>query len=366
MIKIALSLFLFCSYVSCAVISHNYIVQVTSQFEIDDHECYDFGFDTIMCIMDREELASNIADPDIIEIWRDGIMSTQACEEAQLIWHLNAISEFKFPPKNRYPYDVPQPETTVYVLDSWMDIDHYEFEGRASRGPAFETGTESSHGTHVGGLICSKTYGVNKNARVVSVQVLDGGGTGSYSNIIRGMDWVNKQKKKTFINMSLGGGRADSINKVVDAMSKNGWKIVVAAGNENSDACESSPASAASAITVGAFNSNAQFASFSNWGRCVDLLAPGEGVVSLCPNNQLCYMSGTSQSSPLAVAVWSLHPDWSVERLLNRSRTNVIQVPRGTTSRAVNSRSKSRCTNLEYVDLNHDSDRDEFQLNIQP
>ncbi len=366
MFKIFLSLFLFFSITLGNVISNTYIVQVNSNFEISEYECYEFDPETIMCIMDKDEMTTNLENPNIIEIWRDGVMSAQACQESQYIWHLNAISEFKFPPQNRYPYDTPQPETTVYVLDSWMDISHPEFEGRASRGPAFETGEGSSHATHVGSLICGKTYGVNKNARVVSVQVLNGDGYGSWSNIIRGCNWVNSQKKKTLANMSIGGGRSDAINKVVDAMVRNGWKLTVAAGNDGSDACNTSPASASLAVTVGAYNSNAELASFSNRGRCVDVLAPGEGIVGACPNRQICYQSGTSMSAPQISGIWSLHPDWSVERLLNRSRTGKIKVPSGTTDRAGVCRQKSSCNNLEYLDLDSDEyESSEFKLIIQ-
>jgi serine protease len=316
--------------------------------------------------MDKNEMTANLENSNIIEIWRDGVMSAQACQESQYIWHLNAISEFKFPPKNRYPYDTPQPDATVYVLDSWMDISHPEFENRASRGPAFETGEGSSHATHVGSSISGKTYGVNKNARVVSVQVLNGNGYGSWSNIIRGMNFVNGQKKKTIVNMSIGGGKSDAVNKVVDAMVRNGWKMVVAAGNENSDACESSPASASLAVTVGAYNDRAELAGFSNWGKCLDILAPGEGIVGACPNRQICYMSGTSMAAPQISGILSLHPDWSVERLLNRSRTGKIKVPSQTTDRAGVCRQKSSCNNLEYLDIDTDEyDGSEFKLIVQ-
>lgn len=350
MFKIVL-LFLFSNYILANVISNTYIVQVTEEFETSEYECYDFGSDTILCIMDKEEMTDNLENPDIIEIWKDGVMSTQACQESPNIWHLNAISELKFPPKNRYPYDAPQPSTTVYVLDSWTDVDHPEFEGRASRGPAFETGEGNPHGSHVAGLICSKTYGVNKNARVIAVQVLNANGFGSWSNIIRGMNWVNGQKKKTIVNMSIGGGKSDAVNRAVEAMVKNGWKVVVAAGNEGADACNTSPASAEMAITVGAYNNNADLAGFSNRGRCVDTLAPGEAIISICPYGRICYMSGTSMAAPIVSGIWSLHPDWSYDRLLTRARTKVIKVPGGTTDRASVARQTSTCNNLQYLDF---------------
>jgi hypothetical protein len=331
--------------------NNTFILRVTESYK-GPGECLYFDKDTILCILRTHEILVSIDNKEVYEIWQDGIATTQECQISQGIWHLNAISEFKFPPReNYYPYDLIQPSTIIYVLDTWVDILHPQFEGRASRGQSFETG-EHSHGTHVSGIISSKTYGINKNSRIVSVQVLGASGSGSWTTILRGLQWVNTKSEKSIINMSIGGPRSEAVNIAVNSMVKNGWKIVVAAGNKHEDACNSSPASAELAITVGSYNKYAQLSSFSNIGKCVDILAPGESIISTCPNNQLCIMSGTSQSSPEISGLLSLHPEWSsAHRIISRAILGVIKVPEGTTSAAAVAKQRSTCAKIEFNQL---------------
>ncbi|VBB80739.1 Putative oryzin precursor [Podospora comata] len=198
----------------------------------------------------------------------------------------------------------------VYVLDSGIRTTHVEFEGRAVWGANFITGSpntdEYGHGTHVAGTIASKTYGVAKKATVVAVKVLDKNGSGTMSGLISGLNWVvNNAKargiaKKAVINISLGGGYTASVNAAVKGATDAGLTVVVSAGNSNANSANYSPASAPSAITVGAIDGTGYRAWFSNWGNLVDIFAPGVSVLSAyhTSNTATWYMDGTSMAAP--------------------------------------------------------------------
>jgi hypothetical protein len=250
-------------------------------------------------------------------------------------WHLHDISQ----PALTLPYvytfnDLRQNgNTPVYVLDTWIDTQHPEFEGRVQMGAHFTQGSSNGHGTHVAGLIASRTFGVNKRARVVGVQVLDDHGFGSWQTILTGMQWVSTQPVG-IINMSIGGGKSMIVNRLVRAMSARGWRFVVAAGNDYQDACNYSPASAYEAVTVGAVDSSTKFSQFSNYGKCLDLLAPGDSVLSTWPGGLLAYMSGTSMAAPIVAGLWSLYPEWDRHKIVRASRARVVSMlPLGTTNR---------------------------------
>lgn len=200
-----------------------------------------------------------------------------------------------------------------YVLDTGVDVKHPEFEGRAIWGGNFADkegpdGCMDAHGTHVAGTIGSKTYGVAKKTTIISVKVLDCQGSGSTSGVIRGIEYVYRSERdnRKIINMSLGGSLSSALNRAVSQVTKAGIVVVAAAGNENSDACGSSPASEKSAITVGATNIEDKITYFSNWGSCVDIFAPGSRIKSTVPNKGIDIFDGTSQASPLVSGVVSL------------------------------------------------------------
>lgn len=164
-----------------------------------------------------------------------------------------------------------------------------EFEGRATFLRSFISGQETDghgHGTHCAGTIGSKSYGVAKKAKLYGVKVLDNQGSGSYSGIISGMDYVASDSKTrgcpkgAIASMSLGGGYSASVNQGAAALVNSGVFLAVAAGNDNRDAQNTSPASEPSACTVGATDSSDRRSSFSNFGRVVDIFAPGTGVLS--------------------------------------------------------------------------------------
>ncbi|KAJ0139591.1 Lactose permease, partial [Fusarium oxysporum f. sp. albedinis] len=211
----------------------------------------------------------------------------------------------------RYSYDATAGTgTTVYVIDSGIRTTHKEFGGRALWGANFVSGSpntdEYGHGTHVAGIVGGKTYGVAKGCRMYAVKVIDKDGGGTMSNILQGLQWaVNHAKsrgitKTSIINASLGGPYTKIGNDAVKAATDLGITIVVAAGNYGDDAAYYSPASASSAITVAAIDSANYRTSWSNYGRVVDIFAPGSDILSAghLSDSSSIYKSGTSMAAP--------------------------------------------------------------------
>ncbi|OMH84827.1 Subtilisin-like protease [Zancudomyces culisetae] len=205
----------------------------------------------------------------------------------------------------------------AYVVDTGVNIEHQDFEGRAEWGKTVPFGDEdidgNGHGTHVAGTIAGKKYGIAKKAKVIAVKVLRSNGSGSMSDVVAGVSFVAKDAKERAVkaskagkvlnsvaNMSLGGGYSRALNQAVDEAVSNGIHFVVAAGNDNRDACSYSPASSASAITVGSTDLSDNRSSFSNFGPCVNVFAPGRNILSTWIGSKTASrsISGTSMASP--------------------------------------------------------------------
>jgi hypothetical protein len=193
---------------------------------------------------------------------------------------------------------------TAYVIDTGIQISHEEFGGRARFGMnAIEDSNEdcNGHGTHVAGILGGNTYGVANKVDLVAIKVLDCEGGGSISGIIKGIDFIlGDATSPAVANLSLGAGKNELLDTTVKKLVTAGITTVVAAGNENSDACNSSPASEPSVITVASTNEDDARSSFSNWGRCVDIFAPGGQITSawIGGDSAINTISGTSMSSP--------------------------------------------------------------------
>lgn len=206
--------------------------------------------------------------------------------------------------------------TIAYVLDTGVLVDHPEFEGRAVLGPNFSDDVKHvdyvGHGTHVAGIIGSRMFGVAKKCNIVSIKTLDRSGQGSLSSVITGLEYAVNHHEEAgvpgVVNLSLGAAKNTVLDSAVNAAVDAGLTVVVASGNSNTDACRTSPGGASGSITVGAIDdTNDRVASFSNWGRCVDLFAGGVSVQSLS-NNPFDYsavrmMSGTSMACPVVAGV---------------------------------------------------------------
>jgi hypothetical protein len=204
---------------------------------------------------------------------------------------------------------------TAYVIDTGVRTTHKEFAGRAVSGiDTVDNDADASdcngHGTHVAGTVAGTTFGVAKAAKVVGVRVLDCNGEGTDASVIAGIDWVTRNAVRPAVaNMSLGGELNDALDRAIRSSIASGVTYTVAAGNENSDACTSSPARIAEAITVGATDSTDTRAGFSNFGRCLDLFAPGSLITSASNGNDAgrVTQSGTSMASPHVAGAAALY-----------------------------------------------------------
>ncbi|KAL3417504.1 subtilisin-like protease [Phlyctema vagabunda] len=198
---------------------------------------------------------------------------------------------------------------TAYIVDTGIRTTHTEFEGRAIWGTNTVNTVmtdENGHGSHVAGTVGGATFGVAKSVELVAVKVLDADGAGSNSGVIAGVNFVATNATarglsgKAVMNMSLGGSKSAALNSAVAGLTRAGVLPIVAAGNENQDALNTSPGSAPSAITVGAIDAKDTRASFSNFGTAVDIFAPGVDVLSvgIASNTDTATLSGTSMASP--------------------------------------------------------------------
>ncbi|KGQ83813.1 subtilase-type proteinase RRT12 [Candida albicans GC75] len=232
--------------------------------------------------------------------------------------HLARISRRRrMKPNKPYPYmyetEYSGQGVNAYVIDSGIEVDHPEFEGRASAGYDFTeegSGDNNGHGTHVAGLIGSVTYGVAKNVRIVEVKALNSKGAGSLSTILAAIDFAVNHRiesgRKGVANLSLGAYKNHILNKAIEQATNTGLVFVVAAGNSNINACMTSPASSKYAITVGAIDDYTDsVTAFSNWGECVDIFASGAYVRSVDARNhdKTQVLSGTSMASPIVTGM---------------------------------------------------------------
>ncbi|MET9876300.1 S8 family peptidase [Actinacidiphila glaucinigra] len=206
-------------------------------------------------------------------------------------------------------------KVTSYVIDTGIDFGHAEFGGRAAPGfDAVEDGRGGAdcngHGTHVAGTVGGATTGVARATKLVSVRVLGCDGRGSVATVVAGMNWVAAHAVKPAVaNLSTGGAHSDAADRAVEGLAAAGVFPVVAAGNSDEDACGVSPAGAPGAFTVAAIDESDRKASFSNWGGCVDISAPGTGITSAAMGGGLVRMSGTSMAAPHVTGVAALYKD---------------------------------------------------------
>jgi subtilisin family serine protease len=254
------------------------------------------------------ELSRLRNDPNVLAIEKDSIVTTQVTQPNPT-WGLDRIDQVDLPLSRSFEYTASGAGVKVFVVDRGVLASHAELAGRVDPGfsavnDIFGTSDPQGHGTHVAGTIAGSTYGVAKNSRIVPVRVLGADGSGTNSAVIAGLNWISTQvtqgSTKAVVNMSLGGGFSKAVNDAVQSLVNLDVTVVVAAGNSAANACNSSPSSAPNALTVAATDNTDNFASYSNRGSCVDILAPGTGVTSAwsTSNTAISTVTGTSMASP--------------------------------------------------------------------
>ncbi len=253
-------------------------------------------------------VAGLLRNPKVLSIEKDANVNADPTpvNQSGAPWGLDRIDQRALPLNNSFGSPSNGAGVSIYVVDTGIDASHPEFGGRVAPGFDAINGSDgrtdcNSHGTHVAGTAGSATYGVAKAARMVPVRVLGCDGSGTYSGVIAGLDWIALNRavgEKAVANMSLGGGASSSIDAAVASLVSSGVPVVVAAGNSNVDACTTSPARAPSAITVAATTTVDARAGFSNFGSCLDLFAPGSNIVSTVPGGGTATYSGTSMAAP--------------------------------------------------------------------
>jgi len=303
----------------------SYIVVLRSSDDLDGAEVeiaksggrtekrFSYAINALSVKMKHSEVARIRNNPRVLFVELDQPMYALDTQTNPPSWGLDRVDQRALPLNSSFTASANGAGVDVYIVDTGVYPTHTDFSGRLRSGFSAisdRRGTNdcNGHGTHVAGTAAGTTYGVAKAASIIPVRVLDCAGSGYNSGVIAGLDWIishHSAGTPAVANMSLGGGASAALDTAVQNVINDGVVMAVAAGNSNIDACDSSPARAANAITVGATERTDIRASYSNFGTCLDIFAPGSSITSawITSTTATNTISGTSMAAPHVAGV---------------------------------------------------------------